>query len=782
MTHYVIVRRLFAIFFMIMIAVPSGILILGDMHYTQDINSSLQYRAAGDIPHATIYIDEDADFETLGFPGDGTPGNPYLIENYVIDGTATEDCIYVTAATVHFIIRNCTFRGDPGSGKAGVHLHLVGTAQIQNNTAFDCGAGITLNYSDNNTLSGNYFYNNSNGIYLSFSENNTIEDNTCFSNENAGLHLHRGGSNRILSNNLTMNEGQDIRTYHSHDNNVTGNVCGGGDSKTGMFWDESHRNRIEDNLVKDCVNGITIYWSDQDTIRNNTVRGCNSGIWLRSYTYMTEVTQNTCYNNTMGVTLTTSYHNYVLENNCSENGIGITFGDEARYNTVYDNYCRNNSKGISLSWKTYRNNLTENYCVDNEIGIHVDDTSHDNIIDSNWCVDNIEGIRLTGPTHHNNVTNNFCEDNEVGIVLLNDLVNNTVSGNNFTLDDIGISFNHTTQDNIVTDNLIDRCELGVFMNNTDSAALEVNMITNCDLGLQVGVSSNDSMVRWNTLVDNTASANDDGNGNLFNYNFWSDYAGSDSDADGIGDVPHPIPGAASNEDPLPAVYHPTRPTWAVSLGPVFKEAGYPFEYDLNVTSAAPISHWEIADSVNFAIDNDGVVTDSMPLDLGQYTTRVWAVNIYGVNLTGTFTVHVRDTIAPTVDHPPDITFSEDPVDWTVGRINWTPSDMTDLEYEIFTNDYRDDWGSWSPGDGPIAIEVSYLSEGIHNVTLVLVDEGGNTATDTVIVTVTEYVEPITTTTTTTTTSIVPPPDPILYIGLAISGLAAIIIIFMLRRR
>ena len=59
-------------------------------------------------PHAPIRIDEDGDFG-IGLngvsAGDGSPGNPWVIENLEIDGTISGNCIYVGNTTEHFIIQ-----------------------------------------------------------------------------------------------------------------------------------------------------------------------------------------------------------------------------------------------------------------------------------------------------------------------------------------------------------------------------------------------------------------------------------------------------------------------------------------------------------------------------------------------------------------------------------------------------------------------------------------------------------------------------------------------------
>ncbi|MFX0114042.1 MAG: hypothetical protein ACFFB3_05810, partial [Candidatus Hodarchaeota archaeon] len=77
----------------------------------------------GKTAHQPIFIDENADFARLGFPGDGTQKNPYRIENYIfLDSSAT--LIYIQDTTAYFIIQNNLLDGITGSYN-GIYLSNV---------------------------------------------------------------------------------------------------------------------------------------------------------------------------------------------------------------------------------------------------------------------------------------------------------------------------------------------------------------------------------------------------------------------------------------------------------------------------------------------------------------------------------------------------------------------------------------------------------------------------------------------------------------------------------
>ncbi len=744
---------------------------------------------AGHIVHSVIVINGDDDFSSQAgsemWPGSGTLGDPYRIENYLIDGTASNHCISISNTQVYFEILNCTLRSLSGSIMAGIYLAYVGNAHIIDNVAFDGSSGLSLYYSDNNTVDGNSFYNSDYGMYLTHAENNTIYNNDCYSNEESGIALSRGSNNRIMENNCTWNRGSDISGWRSLNNNITGNIIGMGDWKAGIALDECDGCRITDNSVYCCINGIWVYWSDYCVVRNNTVSGCNSGIIIIAYASSCETSHNTCYNNTYAIGLHGVYYNEIFDNNCTDNHHGITATNEARFNSIHDNHCENNSVGISFSWNSYWNNATENTCIENGIGIQVKDETHDNSVKMNLCLNNTYGISLNGTASNNSIEANFVKFNEYGISIIQDCKDNIVSWNNCTLNTWGVFVSGVSDDSVITDNHLRSNEFGVLLNYSAFVRVEVNyIIDNTVFGILVSEYTNTSVVRRNTLVDNGVNIHDNGSFTLVDFNFWSDYLGVDADSDGFGDTPHPIPGEAGNEDPHPVVYHPSRPTWIEPLSNRLLEAGYAFQYDINATAPAPFAGWGIDDTINFAIDSDGVVTNAQFLRVGDHEVTVWVENIYGVNLTGVFMVLVRDTIPPTVNSPADFSFPYEPSDTSVCLIEWTPVDMTQLEYDIYSDGYHDDWGTWNTSDDPITINTCYMAEGVHNITLVLTDEGGNTVRDTVMVTITEHISPTPTDTTPTTTTTTEDTGAIMQIVMIYAGvgIAIVVIVIIVKRK
>ncbi len=137
---------------------------------------------------------------------------------------------------------------------------------------------------------------------------------------------------------------------------------------------------------------------------------------------------------------------------------------------------------------------------------------------------------------------------------------------------------------------------------------------------------------------------------------------------------------------------------------------------------------------------------------------------------------VVDTVAPTIDHPPDISYT---VGDTGNTISWTPSDHTNGTYAIYVDDELVESADWN---GPaISFDADGLAVGMHNVTIVVSDDSGNSVVDTVMVTVNEVGQTPTTATTPTTPPEVPDTTIIALIILVVI-LVLVIVVVSTRRR
>jgi len=95
---------------------------------------SAQYSACISTSHPSINITCNADFIGQGWSGDGTPDDPFLIQN--LDITSNVTCIRIAATTAYFIIRDCQLESfwdeDYGLGYDAVQLHNVSNGALEN--------------------------------------------------------------------------------------------------------------------------------------------------------------------------------------------------------------------------------------------------------------------------------------------------------------------------------------------------------------------------------------------------------------------------------------------------------------------------------------------------------------------------------------------------------------------------------------------------------------------------------------------------------------------------
>lgn len=136
-----------------------------------------------------------------------------------------------------------------------------------------------------------------------------------------------------------------------------------------------------------------------------------------------------------------------------------------------------------------------------------------------------------------------------------------------------------------------------------------------------------------------------------------------------------------------------------------------------------------------------------PISAGTHTLRIWAAGKNDVAGVLDVTVSAQyDANAPIIDNPPDIEYEYQE---TGSTIIWNATDPNPVNYTIFRNDVLVGSGGWN--GSLISIPVDYLIPGMYEYVLTVMNIGGFSSSDTVIVTVTLEVTTPTTTIPTTTT-------------------------------
>jgi len=238
-----------------------------------------------------------------------------------------------------------------------------------------------------------------------------------------------------------------------------------------------------------------------------------------------QLIDNFCTSNEIGIELFYSHNNTIWGNNASNNDINGIYLSSCDNNILLENIADGNENGIVLSFSD-NNTLVENVVTNNDFWYGIDlSSSHNNTLLGNIAISNLNGIVL------------FYSDN------------NTISGNTASKSVyIGV-YLHSSHYNIVKQNMIKENGFNDFGGGT---------------GLYIGNTgtdtSHENSIFLNCFIDNNKNAFDDGVNywdNGIKGNYWSDYTGSDSNSDGIGDVPYDnIFGAAGNQDNFPLMKCP----------------------------------------------------------------------------------------------------------------------------------------------------------------------------------------------------------------------------------
>ncbi|WP_413358345.1 nitrous oxide reductase family maturation protein NosD [Robertmurraya sp. 2P01SA] len=213
-------------------------------------------------------------------------------------------------------------------------------------------AGIKV-YSDHNVIDGVIIKHSFHGIYLSQAHHNIIENSQI-----TGV-----GKEEIAG------QGNGLHIYYSNDNLLKNNVVKS--SRDGIFFDYANDNQIVDNMVSETRYGLHYMYSDDNFFKGNTFT-MNTGGAAIMHSNGIRLEENKFIFNyghkSFGLLLLSSRDTTILENTFSLNQRGL-YIDQATGSLIKNNRILNNQVGIELWASSNEQVFTLNKIDENTIPV-----------------------------------------------------------------------------------------------------------------------------------------------------------------------------------------------------------------------------------------------------------------------------------------------------------------------------------------------------------------------------------------------------------------------------
>jgi|GEM_PF-1057396 len=215
-------NKLFAAWLCLILTASTFVMIF-DMGSTAEENDSGGKNVTL-IASEPFRINSNADFATSQKVewGDGSIGNPWIIENFEIDGTGHGYGIYIGNTTDYFVVRNCRLHNASGMGQtlenyyadSGLIIYEAPNGNFYDNTFMHNSYGFRARDCENFLVKDNNASFNRLGFYVQFCDSTELWRNTAFMNTMYGFSMYASEQLKV-DNNLALANGDDSVWYNT---------------------------------------------------------------------------------------------------------------------------------------------------------------------------------------------------------------------------------------------------------------------------------------------------------------------------------------------------------------------------------------------------------------------------------------------------------------------------------------------------------------------------------------------------------------------------------------
>ena len=196
-----------------------------------------------------IFITDNSQLAAKASSGNGNSENPYIIQNYVINGcTSNTTGISIQNTNKYFILRNIT-------------VSFCYNGFSFSNVTF---GSIINSFANNNSVDG--------FVISSSSNNNLIHDMATGNNVSFAL---ASSSNNVLTNNIAMYSEDAFGLVSSYNNTLKNNTATY-NNYNGLYLAESPNNVLVSNIANNNMNGLYLAFSSNNNILTNNTAIKNS--------------------------------------------------------------------------------------------------------------------------------------------------------------------------------------------------------------------------------------------------------------------------------------------------------------------------------------------------------------------------------------------------------------------------------------------------------------------------------------------------------------------------